>query len=304
MPNRPANFASAIVVTLLAAAPLAALAQGAPPAAAADDCLAAPKNSAPAGSHWRYHIDRATKRHCWYLRDEHEAHAQSANAAAPANPPRTAKPASRSEPTAMQGSIANARAELPSQREAAGTGAGPWPAPTQPGTGDSQGANTPDATAQRSQIASRWPGESDTGSSAGSEPAAAADGTGAPQPSVAAPAPPEDTVSLAAADAPAAKQSSSIQTLLIGMTGALALAGLVGSAVVRFGRRRTGRSELQRDRRAIWDSAMTDIEAQPGFPKSGTPMPRIGIPDELRTADDPDERIAHMLSRLARSAQA
>src|SRR5215831_3222857 len=35
--------------------------------AAADDCLAKPGASAPAGSHWYYRINRADHRHCWYL---------------------------------------------------------------------------------------------------------------------------------------------------------------------------------------------------------------------------------------------
>lgn len=34
---------------------------------AADECLRAPNATAPKGSHWYYRIDRATKRHCWYL---------------------------------------------------------------------------------------------------------------------------------------------------------------------------------------------------------------------------------------------
>jgi hypothetical protein len=36
--------------------------------ARADDCLAEPNSSAPAGSHWYYHMDRATQRKCWYVR--------------------------------------------------------------------------------------------------------------------------------------------------------------------------------------------------------------------------------------------
>lgn len=36
--------------------------------ARADDCLEQPNSSAPEGSHWYYHIDRATQRKCWYLR--------------------------------------------------------------------------------------------------------------------------------------------------------------------------------------------------------------------------------------------
>jgi hypothetical protein len=35
--------------------------------ASADDCLAEPNSPAPAGSHWYYHLDRATQRKCWYI---------------------------------------------------------------------------------------------------------------------------------------------------------------------------------------------------------------------------------------------
>src|SRR5690242_1107146 len=36
--------------------------------AAADECLAKPNGPSPRGSHWYYRIDRASNRHCWYLR--------------------------------------------------------------------------------------------------------------------------------------------------------------------------------------------------------------------------------------------
>jgi len=35
--------------------------------AAAEECLTTPGAAGPAGSHWYYHIDRATRRQCWYL---------------------------------------------------------------------------------------------------------------------------------------------------------------------------------------------------------------------------------------------
>ena len=34
----------------------------------ADDCLAAPNAAAPPGSHWYYHLNRATQQKCWYVR--------------------------------------------------------------------------------------------------------------------------------------------------------------------------------------------------------------------------------------------
>jgi hypothetical protein len=47
-------------------------------AGAADDCLAKPNRSAHAGSHWYYRIDRATQRHCWYLKELRAASPASA----------------------------------------------------------------------------------------------------------------------------------------------------------------------------------------------------------------------------------
>src|ERR1700753_4057863 len=68
MSRRTAISVSAIFVGALAAFPLATSSQGATPAT--DDCLSGPKDQAPHGGHWYFRIDRATKRHCWYLKDE------------------------------------------------------------------------------------------------------------------------------------------------------------------------------------------------------------------------------------------
>jgi hypothetical protein len=35
--------------------------------ARADDCVAAPRTTAPTGSHWYYHTDRTKRRKCWFL---------------------------------------------------------------------------------------------------------------------------------------------------------------------------------------------------------------------------------------------
>ena len=51
---------------------------------AGDMCRASPGAAAPQGQHWYYRVDRATKRHCWYLNTE-GIHVHSfANVAAPA----------------------------------------------------------------------------------------------------------------------------------------------------------------------------------------------------------------------------
>ena len=77
------------------------------PLYAADECLSGPKGAAPNGSHWYYRIDRATKRHCWYLREQGEKLSQ---AHAPASGP--ARSSGQQAETTPQRSIADAHAEL------------------------------------------------------------------------------------------------------------------------------------------------------------------------------------------------
>src|SRR5580704_3365862 len=118
MPKRTAKFVSAIFASFLASTPLAAETVAAAPAA--DDCLSGPKGQTPAGGHWYYRVERVTKRHCWYLGDEHEKPAQTAasNPAQAAAPnPTPAAPVLSAKPTAVktETSIADAHAELPAQ---------------------------------------------------------------------------------------------------------------------------------------------------------------------------------------------
>jgi hypothetical protein len=106
----------------------------------------------------------------------------------------------------------------------------------------------------------------------------------------------------AAADSSSEKTSGSIQTLLLVILGAMALAGLIGSAVFRFANLRwTGRRRILIDRQAIWESANIDRRSRPVDLDSGARLRRDDIPWELRTADDPNGRIEEMLARLARS---
>ena len=91
--------------------------------------------------------------------------------------------------------------------------------------------------------------------------------------------------------------------LLLGILSALALAGLIGSAVFRFGNLRwTGRRKIPVNREAIWERANIDRRSQPVDLDTGARIRRDDIPWELRTADDPNGRIEEMLARLARSA--
>jgi hypothetical protein len=310
MPNRTAKFTSAILVSVFAGMTLTTMSHGATPAA--DDCLSAPKDQTPQGSHWYYRVDQATKRHCWYLRESQIAPAASSPTVNPV-PPKT-------EAT-VQRSIANARAELPmpQTRAAQDTGAATdrltlataadaaLPATDQP-------ANARDANMQQSAVASRWPDQSDVSSSADPAPATNSSDASVQPTSDAAPPDAIAPVTLAAADASSEKtdtQSGSIQTLLLIIIGALSLAGLMGGAIFRFGStQRSGRHIDRVDRRAIWDSVGTDRLPRPDrlsprvFTASSERPRRVDTRHELATAiDEPDDRIAEMLARLARSAK-
>ena len=116
MSNHSAKFASAIFATILAGTSFAAVPESG--AKTADNCLSGPKGTTPAGHHWYYRFDRATKRQCWYSRDERE----KAGRATPQDlspPSKTAPPsAAASNPVpplqspTVSKSVADARAEL------------------------------------------------------------------------------------------------------------------------------------------------------------------------------------------------
>jgi hypothetical protein len=323
MSHRAAKFASAILASFLANAPLTTISYST--ASAADDCLTEPKDQTPQGSHWFYRLEHGTKRHCWYLRDENDKLSQTA----PTNILPAVKPASPNPQTTAQHSLADARAELPLpqtrfdpippglsavQRMAA-------PAVNAASPESDQRAAAPDASPPSSLIASRWPDPSTVNSSVGPGPTAdnsdanAQVNVAAASPAVATVPPAVATVPLAAADSSSVKQPVSMQTLLLVVIGALALAGLIGSAVFRFGSRR--RNRRRGSRRVNWDAAAIDRPSRPDYPRQRAPMPRVDVPRKLRTANDPDagianvraandgvadDRITEMLARLARSS--
>jgi hypothetical protein len=298
MQNRTAKFVSAFFASLLVGTPLTTVSHSAVPAA--DDCLSKPKGPAPEGSHWYYRVDRASKRHCWYLGEERE----KLSRAKPQNSVPIADPASPQKETATQRPIADARAELPLPQTHVEqeTSVSAWqriPATTANAASVENGlsANAPDAKTQLSVIASRWPDPSGVSSSASPAPTTGNSVEPVQLNSEAAPLPAVATA--AASDLSSEKQPGSVQMLLLVMMGALVLAGVMGSAIFRFGSMR--RRQTRSDRRAIWDSVDTDRPAPPAYPSADASMRRVDIPRELRQADDPNDRIAEMLARLSRS---
>jgi hypothetical protein len=244
MGNRTAKFISALVGSIIAGAPLAAVSQNAPTAPstanAAGDCLGSPKGAAPQGQHWHYRLERATKRQCWYLRAEGGKATQTAQAAPDTPAADSAVP--------QQHSVQDARAEYPTPQSIAPvkTPAQAGPAPTQ------QSANpSPDANAQQPAVATRWP-DASTASAAPTEQPSPAPVAAAAQPT-AKPAKSPAPVAPAAAESTADKQTGSLQMLLLVIGGALALAGILASVVYRFAGGRI-RVQAAEQRRVNWDS--------------------------------------------------
>lgn len=314
MSNRTAKFVSAIFASILASANFAAVAENA--ARTADSCLSGPKGAPPAGAHWYYRVDRGTKRNCWYLGDEK---AKTATAAPQDSAAATAAPAADAAPpqtaTSVSKSVADAHAELPSPQARVGQDAGIQQrsngAAATASIDASPHRTAPDADAQSSLITSRWPESAGVNSANNPQLAAAdppanlqADARTTPQPAT-------TTVALAAADSAPEKQSDSIQMLLMVLAGALALAGLIGSMIVRLGRTRRPRYQFPANRRAPWDSMQTGGSSPPIFPseevttrRNEMPRWRATLPPDPRAPDDPERRVTEMLARLARSAHA
>jgi hypothetical protein len=333
MSKRSAKFISAFFASILAGTSFAAVAQDAAKdtgkensAKTADSCLTRPKGALPAGGHWYYRVDHATKRNCWYIGEAKNKTARaapkessSAPAASDSAPAEAANATSPQQSINARKSIANARAELTAPQARVEDLIEPQSTGTVPVAriANNQIAAAPDSQPP-SSIASRWPESS--GVSPGPR-LAAAEPSQIPQTqnpqtqslqanSTAAPPPAIPPVALAAADTSQERRSASMQMLLLVMAGALALAGITASLVYRFGRAQAIPLEARSDRRAIWDSIPTERTSPSMFPdetpvwRSNTPRevaPR-DVPRDPRAPDDPERRVTEMLARLARSA--
>ena len=171
MTNLAVKFLSAVSAGIVASAPIAMIPLST--VGAAEECLTTPKDETPPGKHWYYRIERGTKRHCWFLREEGETSSQAA----------TSTPARRAAPevapdreTKLARSAADAHAELPLPQTL--VEADLKTSPTTPATSvDPRGAeqklsnNASPETAQ-SPVASRWPQPTGVFSSATERPIA------------------------------------------------------------------------------------------------------------------------------------
>jgi hypothetical protein len=298
MPNRTAKFVSAIFASLLAGAAFATISHGT--ADAADDCLSGPKGETPEGSHWYYRIDRVTKQHCWYLREEGERLSPVA--------PKTsaARPSPKADAT-MQRSVADARAELPAQTHFEQPKRGDEPAmvaSADTATRDNYGvAPLPGAATPESVVASRWPNSSA---------ATVADGPAPVKPDVAAavslpaqaPTPPVVAAG-AVADASSQVPAYSVRMQLAALMAALAFAGFLGSALFKFASaKRPARANLRarRDRGTIWQPTDDDRIVLAADPETDARAHRRGFARDVELRGNADERIVEFFSQLSRRA--
>ena len=293
---RTAKFVSAIFASALAGALLATLSHNT--ARAAEDCLSGPGDEAPQGSHWYYRIDRATKRHCWYLREEGENRSQLA----PPSAPQSAMPVAPKAETATQNSIANAHAELPAQTRIEQPKRGDELTPADVAISENGGgAGAPGPQAPRSVVASRWPDWSDASFSANPSPnernpAASASPTPRTQPpSVLA------AGQLAAADTLSGNAAYSVQVRLAALAGALMLIAIVGSIVLNFVKPRKPRpGKIRARRNPIWEPTDDDAIVLSDHP--GTDAFSYRSSFARRRIDDRNQRIAEFFAQLSKRA--
>jgi hypothetical protein len=187
---------------------------------AANECMLKPNGTAPQGTHWYYHLERATQRKCWYLGAE-GTRAQVRGLLATAKPQRTpSKPAAE---TAAQAPI-----ELTT---AAADRAADIPAPNANAAQDATTAS----------LSTRWSGFSRSGSAVSAEPPTASMSSSYVQERAAAPA--EDDMPLIwpiltpaelSQTEPVPQASISLWQLTAAFAAVLALAALITHVLLRL----------------------------------------------------------------------
>jgi hypothetical protein len=197
-------------------------------------CVAAPDGPATPGSRWYYRVDRETKRHCWYLRNDAQGVAQFATASA--DPAAAAPPLNT--PVPVRRSVADAGAEIAPVAEAVeptnANGAAPAMAPNITNNDSAGGGQEP------LDAGSRTPTETSS------------DQSGAELPAGATPSYLPGSVRKQIGH----HTGRPLWMLLIALAGALALAGIASGAIARLSRSRAIRPHGKRGReRAIWSAA-------------------------------------------------
>jgi hypothetical protein len=297
MGSRVAKFVFAVLAGILAGAAFSAPRN----AANAAECLTQPGQDAPKGQRWHYHVERETKRHCWYLREESDK-------AAHITPPLAAQSAAVPAPPTQAGdsplrSLEDARAEFPTrQQRLAETPATAAAAPSVTQAASEPSSNQPQADVSSSAVSSRWPAPSDVSPAAVPSPIAA-DRAMSETTVQNAPAPAASPI---AAETATERPSASLGRLFAVIAGALALAGLIASIVLRLGKSRRVLIDARR-RGAIWDRVDGPPEAAsiPPWSEPVVDEPSATVQPTVRRgpAQERYQKIEEILAELVRQAQ-
>ena len=294
MPNRSAKSIAAVFASFLASAIFLILTHG---AQAAGECISAPNTAGPEGSHWYYRVERTTQRHCWYLLVGHDKLSQSASSTSLHTRKAPAPAASVQRP------IADARAELASQAKLEQVNRDQ----TRTASADQETtelqSDSVDTVSPGAIVATRWPEPSGVSPLINSPPATASYMTADAQAN--SPAPPPSTIAAAppATADPSQLRSASIPMLLAVMAGALALAGITASVVLKLaGTRGQTRSPARRERfLEFTEGDKIPLSAQPVVDD----LPRRGpFPRDLDQFREAKEKIAEFRQRPSKRAQA
>jgi hypothetical protein len=200
---------------------------------------------------------------------------------------------------ATQRSIANAHAELPAQAtiEPPPRDSAPIPAeaanPAMPAEA-ANGENNAGMQAQPSVVASRWPDPS-TAIAAANPPPVTDQLAANEQPDSAA-APPTAVAEAAPTALDMLRgRPATVPMLLAVMTGALALAGITASVVLKLG---AMRRRVRRDK--IWQARRDHGVALSSHPGADVLPRRPAFPRDLDRTGDDDDRVAEFFSHLSK----
>jgi hypothetical protein len=240
MTNLAVKFLSAVSAGIVASAPIAMIPLST--VGAAEECLTTPKDETPPGKHWYYRVERGTKRHCWYLREEGETSSQAA----------TSTPARRATPevapdgeTKLVRSAADAHAELPLPQTLVEAGLKMPATLVDPRGAEQKLSNNAYPETALSPVASRWPEPTDVFSSATERlispsfvVASAAPDTNLDASADTDLTPKVTPVAPTKVDTSTMGTPASLQMLLLGTFGAIAVLSLTGIAVYLMARMR------------------------------------------------------------------
>jgi hypothetical protein len=276
-------------------------------AGAAEECLAKPKGETPQGQHWRYRIDRGTKRQCWYLRDKDDASSQAA-VSVPSD--KTASPDRKNE-TLLTRSTADAYAALSSSGSRSDGGSQIQPVTQTPSVNagiDVNASPHDDApTSDQSPVATRWPDPTGVLSPSieRSTTSSFAVASGTPDPTT-------DAATAGAEVSPTANASPttvSLQMLVLAAFGALAFSGLTGGAIYFARVRRRPQHDDATSRWPGWappdDAYRLYAPLSRVRPADSPRGPETHSVDRLTSSSSENgEEIAQLLARFANQAEA